>query len=187
MTPIAYVPSKIERPMLVLDVPSSWVGIESILADLVGHFCKEHKSVVEFGVEHGYSTVALSNFFDSVIGVDTFLGDQHTGTHESYFEVTCERLKSYENVRLDAMSWQAWTMLHEDEQFDLVHIDIEHTYEQTYGCGLWSVKHSPVVIFHDTLSFPDVMQACKDLASQYKMDFYNYEQSYGLGILVGGI
>jgi hypothetical protein len=187
MNPIAYEPAHVQRPERVLDVPSAWVGIESILPDLVGRFCTGRKSALEFGVEHGYSTVALSNFFDSVVGVDTFLGDQHTGTHESYYEATRDRLKPYENIKLESMSWQAWTLLHEDERFDLVHIDIEHTWEQTYGCGMWAARHSPCVIFHDTLSFSDVMRAVSEIAEQRSMAFYNFPENSGLGILVGAV
>ena len=185
MNPIAYEPSRIERPALVLDsVPSAWSGIESILADLVGRFCKQHKSALEFGVEHGYSMVALSNFFDSMIGVDTFLGDQHTGTHPSIFEEVRDRLHPYGNIKLFANSWQEWTELNPGGSYDLVHIDIEHTWEQTFPCGVWAARHALVVIFHDTRSFPDVFRACEDIAAQEKMDFYNWEENYGLGILV---
>ena len=59
-----------------------------------------------------------------------------------------------------------------------------HTYEDTYKCGEWCVNNCKVTIFHDTLSFPDVYKACQDLSIKYNLDFYNYEDSHGLGILV---
>ena len=40
--------------------------------------CGRLGALREFGVERGYSTAALSCFFDSVTGVDTFQGDIHT-------------------------------------------------------------------------------------------------------------
>ena len=63
-------------------------------------------------------------------------------------------------------------------------IDIVHTYNETFECGEWSINHSDIVVFHDTISFPDIKRVCEDLARLYNLEFYNYPHSHGLGILV---
>lgn len=184
-----YTPKSRVTPARVLPIGSAWQGLESVLADLLDTFHVGRRSALEFGVEHGYSTVALSNFFEHVTGVDTFIGDQHAGVHADQYEQEIERLRPYPNITLIQASWQdfttpkPWTYfgsLH----YDLIHIDIEHTFEQTYGCGKWALQHSPIVIGHDTESFPEVKRAFCDLADEFGLSFFNYPHSYGLGILI---
>src|ERR1700722_18622091 len=76
---VAYTPKQRRMPPRSLEVFSSWKGIESILESLISEFNIGRNKCLEFGVERGYSTAALSCFFDSVTGVDTFMGDKHTG------------------------------------------------------------------------------------------------------------
>ena len=184
MKPIPWEPPYRYAPPRLIDVPSAWGGNEAVLKPLIEQFCEETDIALEFGVEHGYSTVALSNFFQRVIGVDTFLGDIHTGKHDSYYPATKERLLVYPNIELVEASWQSWTAANESEHADLIHVDIEHTYEQTYGCLAWSVQHAPVVIFHDPLSFADVMKSAEDVSEQFGLQFYCWNWFAGLGILV---
>jgi hypothetical protein len=63
-------------------------------------------------------------------------------------------------------------------------VDIVHTYEHTYRCGLWSAQHSKCTLFHDTESFFDVKMAVVDIARATGKRFYNFRQCYGLGIVV---
>lgn len=192
---IEFVPTDFYTPPLLLgdDVPSAWKDIVPGLKYIFDRFKVKRNLALEFGVEWGFSTVALSNFFDRVFGVDTFLGDQHSGTHESWYEDTRKRLEPYKNIRLINKSWQDFTETYESlallspsrPPIDFIHVDIEHTYEQTYGCGEWAVQHSPVVAFHDTWSFRPVMKACEDLARENGLQFYDwYEGAAGFGILV---
>ena len=99
------------------------------------------------------------------------------------FNDTKSYLASYPNVELVRSMYQDFIKEH-DEQYDFAHVDIVHTYEDTYACGEWCVNHADVVVFHDTMLFPEVMQACKDLSDKYNMEFHNYEECYGLGILI---
>ena len=117
-----------------------------------------------------------------VIGVDTFEGDIHSTLKENHLDKTKDLLKEFENIKLIKSDYKDF-IINNDETYDLIHIDIIHDYENTYSCGEWAVNHSPIVIFHDTISFPDVMNACKDLSIKYKLEFYNYPNSNGLGIL----
>ena len=72
----------------------------------------------------------------------------------------------------------------DDEQYDFAHVDIIHTYEDTYECGLWAVEHSKCCIFHDTESFSEVRKAVRDIAKHTGKTVLNYPYSHGLGIIV---
>jgi hypothetical protein len=184
MTPIIYTPKKLISPPRMIDVPSAWVGNELIIEDIIERFKITPKRCIEFGVQHGWSTAALANYFTHVIGVDTFAGDEMAGIGDPdhTFHGTQEALKDFPNITLARTSYQDW--IRKDESwYDLIHVDIIHTYEDTYPCGRWACEASDVVIFHDTLAFPEVMAAVKDLASDADMYFYNYPHAYGLGIL----
>ena len=163
---IEYIP-KIRDTPSVVKVVSAWCDIPTILKDIIVTFNINPQTALEFGVEYGYSTSALANYFTKVIGVDTFMGDIHSNTKRNHYKVTKRTLKNrYKNI------------------YDLIHIDIVHTYNETYECGEWAVNHSKVVIFHDTISFDEVKKACYDLSTKYGLEFYNYPDSHGLGILI---
>lgn len=180
---LTYVPENREWPVLANQQESAWGNIPTIIKDIIDRFGLKTNKAIEFGVEFGYSTSAIANYFDEVVGVDIFTGDQHAGFKGDIYEITKSNLKVFKGVSLVKQSYQDFTASH-DERYDFAHVDIVHTYEDTYACGEWCVKHADVVIFHDTLSFPDVYQACLDLSNNYNLEFYNYEESYGLGILV---
>lgn len=179
----AYVPKRRVLPARVLHVNTAWKGIESILSDLITRFGIGSSRCLEFGVEHGYSTAALSCFFDTVTGVDTFIGDKHTRNRNDLYAETAERLTDFQNIQLVRTDYRDW-IVQDDSLYDLVHVDIVHTYVDTFACGLWSAMHSQCVIFHDTESFPAVKRAVSDIARRTGKRFYNFEESYGLGILV---
>lgn len=180
---LPYVPQRREPPPRVLEPATAWKGIESILADLIERFDVGNQRCLEFGVEYGYSTVALSAFFASVTGVDTFCGDIHTENKSDIFAQTSQRLSCFNNIRLVRSDYRDW-IAKDDTSYDLIHVDIVHTYSHTFACGLWSVQHASCVLFHDTLSFPAVKRAVIDIARETGKRFYNFEESYGLGILV---
>ena len=177
--PIPYVPGYHLQPKRELHAPSAWKGIPNILPCLFHDFQVGTKLCVEFGVEHGYSTVAFSEHFHTVIGVDTFLG---LGHNDHFFDLVKGNLKPYDNIELMAVRWQDFITFC-DMQIDLIHVDIDHNYEDTHTAAAWAVLHAPVVVLHDTLSYPDVMRACSDIAESTGIRFYNFEESHGLGIL----
>jgi hypothetical protein len=180
---IPYVPEHRQAPPRVLTTVTAWKGIESILGDMIEKFHIGTDSCLEFGVEFGYSAAALSSFFNSVIGVDTFLGDKHTRIDEDLYETTVNRLSCFENIKLIRSNYQDW--IRSDNNFyDLIHVDIVHTYKDTFACGMWSALHSNCTIFHDTESFPAVLAAVTDISRKTGKKFYNFEESNGLGILV---
>jgi hypothetical protein len=179
---LPYIPIHRQLPSRVLPVDSAWKGIESVLSDLISRFDIGTSRSLEFGVEHGYSTAALSCFFDSVTGVDAFLGDKHTFMRDLYAE-TSSRLSDFDNIRVVRCDYRDW-IKQDDSFYDLIHVDIIHTYIDTFACGLWSVEHSKCVLFHDTESFPAVKRAVIDIARESGKTFHNFKESFGLGILV---
>jgi len=178
-----YVPHRRVTPTRNLPVISAWEGIQNILSDLIERFDIKTDRCLEFGVEFGFSTVALSSYFKSVVGVDTFGGDMHTANKQNIYEETVSRLSPYENIKLVRSDYRNFIEA-EHGSFDLIHVDIVHTFADTFACGLWSAKHSSCTLFHDTESFPQVKQAVVEIARATGKTFYNYQESFGLGILV---
>lgn len=185
---IEYVPKIRDTPKIVdtqkiVDVLSAWGDIPTILKDIIITFNINPQIALEFGVEYGYSTSALANYFTKVVGVDTFTGDIHSYPKENHLKITKRILKYYTNIELIKSNYQDFIKI-DNNIYDLIHIDIVHTYNETYECGEWAVNHSKVVIFHDTISFDEVKKVCYDLSTKYGLEFYNYPDSHGLGILI---
>ena len=180
---VKYVPTHRTPPAHGVNIISAWKGIENILADMIERFDLPRERCLEFGVEYGFSTVALSSFFKEVTGVDTFTGDEHTLSQVDIYEETINRLSPYKNIRLIRSDYRDY-IAQDSTMYDLIHVDIVHTYADTFACGLWSAHHSKCVIFHDTQSFAAVKVAVRDIARITGKTFYNFEESNGLGILV---
>lgn len=187
MTPVEiqpYTPKFYVKLPSIAEVGTAWNGIDEILYDIVARFDVPQNHALEFGVQFGYSTSALANVFQEVTGVDTFIGDVHAGYLPDHYAETRERLKQWPNIQLVQARYQDFIALEAERQYDLIHVDIVHTFDETCECGLWAVKHSPVVLFHDTLSFSAVMRAVTTVAAESGYRFYNFEPCHGLGILV---
>ncbi|HNR08864.1 MAG TPA: class I SAM-dependent methyltransferase [Saprospiraceae bacterium] len=161
---------------------SAWKGLEEIIPSILQQFHIPKNHCLEFGVEYGFSTAIFAQLFDEVIGVDTFEGDAHAGYQDTYQKAR-ENLKSYPNVTLVKSSYQEF-IHRQDRQYDLCHVDIIHTYKDTFTCGDWAASHCKCVLFHDTVSFPQVRQAVFDIARKHGKIFYNYPFHHGLGIIV---
>jgi len=170
----------------MVEVRSAWGGIPEILKDIINRFNIKMNVALEFGVERGYSTSALANYFKRVIGVDTFRYNISDLSQErpSEFYYVLKLLRTYPNIQLIESLFEDFIQYDIYDNYDLIHIDIIHKYEPTFICGEWSMKHSGCVLFHDTISCPEVMKAVQDLSDLYKFEFYNYKKSNGLGILI---
>ena len=177
-----YIPTNRYEPRLI-SVDSAWGNIPTILKDVIERFNLKQDLALEFGVEYGYSTSAISNYFTNVIGVDTFEGDPHSGFKDNHLEATTNNLIDFNNIQLVKSDYKDYIKDNNDI-YDMIHIDIIHNYNETFECGEWSINHSKCVIFHDTLSFPEIMRVCEDLSIKHNLEFYNYEESHGLGILI---
>lgn len=160
---------------------SPWGGIAYVIKQLLEDFNVGRGQALEFGCEYGYSTAVLANYFDRVVAVDVFTGDIHSGPRQNFLQETQKNLIDFPNIELIQSDYRDFEI---KETFDLVHIDIVHTYEDTLACGQKALKVAPVLLLHDTVSFPDVFRAMLDLAAEFNCDAYNYLADYGLGILV---
>ena len=188
MTEHPYIPTTRIKPRRVLEnplCPSSWAGIESILADLLDRFAVGRMCALEFGCEFGYSAIALSNFFGLVETVDPFGQMAYDGREMKI--VARENLAPYNNIILHEQPWreyvERYNQLPQPMNWNLIHIDAEHTYREAYDNGLWAIQHAPIVLFHDTESFECVKQAVWDLAECNNKQFHNFVEFHGLGIL----
>jgi hypothetical protein len=181
---INYLPTKIDTPKKLIQSKSeAWVGLEKIILDIIEFSKIRPNSALEFGVEFGYSTAVLANYFTKVVGVDIFTGDAHAGYHGDIFDMTKNNLSGFKNIRLIKSDYRDYISSNK-EMFDMIHVDIIHTYEDTYACGLWSAEHSKCTIFHDTQSFIEVKKAVSDIAKRTHKKFYNYRKCNGLGIVI---
>jgi hypothetical protein len=178
-----YVPKLVVEHDRLPNVPTSWNGLERIIPDIIRRFCGGKSYLaLEFGVWHGYSTAALANHFRRVIGVDIFEGDLLAGTTAPMLETTAKTLEPWPNIELRKESYQRFFTYHYFQP-ELIHIDILHTYEDTFACGAIALTRAECVIFHDTISFTEVRRAVGDLSQIFGRKFYNYYDSEGLGIL----
>ena len=179
---IPFTPDLSTPPKLLTDIPTGWGPCEQAIASIIERFNVKRHLMLEFGVEYGFSTAAFSNFFDIVIGVDHFKGDEHSGGKEE-FGPTFQRLLPFRNITLDRCDYKDWISRVTYPHFDLIHIDIVHTFVDTFVLGDWAVNHAPVVLFHDTLSFSGVMAACEAIAKKSGKEFYNWNCINGLGVI----
>jgi autotransporter strand-loop-strand O-heptosyltransferase len=181
---VEFIPVERDNPKLAEQpMGSAWGNIPTILKDIIERFNIDTTRALEFGVEYGYSTSAISAYFDEVIGVDIFTGDIHSGLKNEHLMETLGYLEPFKNISLIKSDYKDF-IRNNNEIYGLTHIDIIHDFEHTYECGEWAVQHSRVTIFHDTESFSEVKRACQELANNFDLEFYNYKESYGLGILV---
>lgn len=181
---INYLPAKIDLPKKLIHSKSqAWVGLEKIILDIIEFSKISPNSALEFGVEFGYSTAVLANYFKKVTGVDIFTGDSHAGHFGDIYEMTKSNLIGFNNIELIKSDYRDY-ISSDNGTYDLIHVDIIHTYEDTLACGLWSAEHSQCTIFHDTQSFPDVKKAVADIAKRTNRKFYNYRKCNGLGIVI---
>ena len=132
------------------------------------------------------STNKYNCYFNKVIGVDTFREDYDyvSPNRESKLYDTLRLLKGYNNIQLIQGLFEDFIKETVFDRYDLIHVDLIHTYDMTFMCGEWSLQHSDCVLFHDTVIRPEVLRAVTDLSAKYDYEFYNYPEKYGLGILV---
>lgn len=170
-------------PYIIEDRISAWKGLENYIIPIMNEFSIQPNLMLEFGVDYGYSTKLFSKIFKKVIGVDTFLSDIHTEHNQGddfYYEV--KNFLNNSNIDLLRMNYKSFIKNNTDF-YDLIHIDIIHTYTETFECAEWSINHSNVVILHDTISFPEINKVCEDLKLKYNLNYYNIPNHHGLGIL----
>jgi predicted O-methyltransferase YrrM len=187
MKPIEYIPETLNNPRLH-KVPTAWGDIPQIIKDIIIRFELDTKIAVDIGTATGYSASAFANYFDKVITLDTFKGDSGEIKSDdpiNSYKVVKKSLSDagFNNIEVIQSDFRDF-IKDNDNKYNIIHIDIVHLYDPTFECGEWAVNHADCVVFHDTMSFPEVMKAVEDLSEKYNLRFFNYTKSWGLGILV---
>jgi methyltransferase family protein len=150
-------------------------------------------SIVELGVYYGYSYLTFCqavrdlNLSSRCFGIDTWRGDEQTGTYgEDVYEQLCR-----DNGRYAAFSRLIHSTFDDaydqfaDGSIDLLHIDGCHFYEAVrHDFEKWRIKLSDraVVLFHDT-NEPDfgVFKLWAELRTRYR--HFEFLHGHGLGAL----
>jgi hypothetical protein len=170
-------------PYKLSDYVSAWKGLENYILPIINNFGIKTDTMLEFGVDYGYSTDIFSKVFKKVIGVDSFISDPYLGHDQGdiFYKNIKEQFKG-SNIELCRSSYQDF-IKDNNNRYDLIHIDIIHTYKETYECAEWAIMHSNVVLLHDTYSFPEMHRVCRDLSLKHKWGFINIKECHGLGVL----
>jgi hypothetical protein len=186
---IDYIPKQFDYPK-VIEVTSAWEPLAPVIKDIITQFKLKRRIALEFGVERGYSTSALANYFKTVLGVDPFNWVFGDGADRSYDAVK-EGLKEFPNIYLyNQMSDEFIKLNPVSARYDLIHIDIgyeTHCYETTFPSAKWAVQHSNCVLLHDIFSFPEINQVCEELSAEYGFDYYGYREPMGPAGIVCGL
>ncbi len=169
----------------LIDVPSAWKGLENYIESIIEECGITPNSALEVGVDNGYSTHILSELFKEVVAVDDFrvgfIGRQTKEQADAQFANVYSTLKD-RNIQLVREDFNTYKDKISDKRFDLIHIDADHSFEATLEQLTWALEHSNLVIAHDTISFPTVMQACEKVIGN-GVEFYNIPNHHGLGVL----
>jgi len=185
---INYVPTIFDDPKCV-QVTSAWEPMRPVIKDIIKRFKLGKRSALEFGVERGYSTTVLANYFSRVLGVDPFNWTFGDGADRG-FDAVKKLIAEWQNILLIQALANEFTRCFPYDQFDLIHIDIgyeTHCYETTMPAAEWAVRHSKCVLLHDIFSFPEIDQVCKELAAIHDLDYYGYSEPIGAAGVVCGL
>ena len=170
------------------EIGTAWNG-HRVFAEWLISIIKP-KTVVDLGVDYGYSTfvfansMIVNNINGNVYGVDLFEGDMHTGFRNTYNEVIKKKEKY--NLSLLEIIKMDFTDLSKDWYIpiDLLHIDGLHTYnaiKNDFNCWNNKVSENGIILFHDVTSFPDdVGKYFFEIQGWRKLYFTH---SAGLGVL----
>jgi len=139
---------------------------------------------VELGVDWGYSSFLLALHSKGLVyGVDCFDQSKHNlradGDYQFVLDVKNKlKLNNLEIIKgyFDDVV-KTW-----DKEIDLLHIDGLHDYQNCKNdCDNWAplLKENGVILFHDTVSYPDGVGL---FFSQLEVPKVNFANSAGLGV-----
>ena len=174
-------------PDWIESIISAWTGHHIFAEWLVNEI--KPKTIVELGVDYGYSAFVLSNALKrnnidgKLYGVDLFQGDAHTGFRNTY-DFVMEYKTKYNVDTLEIITSEFTELSNKwDLPIQLLHIDGFHTYEAVkndFNCWSKHVVEDGIIIFHDVTSFPDdVGKFFNEIEGGYKLYFTH---SAGLGV-----
>lgn len=171
------------RQEILSQLPTAWRANERVV-DAITELLVP-KTIVDLGVDWGFSSFVFADRFPNaqVYGVDWFQGDQHAGFRNTYETVHAirEDLK-FNNLVLVSGDF-AEVARYWNKPIDVLHIDGEHTYEAVTKNYLdWRVFVPPtgLILFHDTVSFPDTVGR---FFEELDVPKFNFVEENGLGIV----
>lgn len=174
----------------ILYKDSAWKDNTDFAVKLVETF--NPKVIVELGVDYGYSSFCFAYpKIGHVYGLDWFKGDG-VDWKNNYTEIDnlpvvnqkYEELK--ESFGINNITFikgdfnetcKVW-----DKKIDILHVDGLHYYKnvkEDFENWIKFCKNDSIILFHDTLSFPDDVGKFFNELEDYK---HNIEVRYGLGI-----
>jgi len=158
------------------------------------------KLFVELGVYEGWSYNAFCQAVKtletetSCYGIDTWIGDEHTGFYEEnvYQELLQYQDKEYAKFsHLLRMTFDKGLAYFSDGSIDLLHIDGLHTYgtvKHDFESWLPKMSEKGVILLHDTdvreRNF-GVWKLWEEISEKYPS--FNFNYGYGLGIVAVGL
>ena len=175
-----------------MDKNAKIYAIKNILSAWTGHFDfarwsvnrLQPTTVVDLGVDYGFSTFAFAlDEIGTVYGVDWFEGDANAGFRNVYDKVVnFKNTYQFDNVEIIKADFnelaKTW-----GKTIDILHIDGYHIYDAVSNdFRTWSpfVRKGGLIMFHDTLSFPDDVGR---FFNELELPKINFPQSYGLGVV----
>ena len=185
------IPYELKNPgyPTVLQVPSAWEPLRHVIKDILLRFKIKRFNALEFGVERGYSTVVLAQYFKRVIGVDPFNWDFGDGEDRGFWGAA-KLLRDYNNIQLIPVMSDEYIKYPIFDKYDLIHLDIgyeTHCYATTFPSAEWAVQHCDCILLHDIFSFPEINQVCEELSAKYGFEYYGYEEPIGPAGMVCGL
>jgi predicted O-methyltransferase YrrM len=172
------------------EIPSAWKGHREFAEWLVFYMMPE--TVVELGVDYGYSSMVFANALEQstskgvVYGIDLFEGDAHAGFRNTY-EFVMELKKTHELNCLKIIRGEfsniatLWK-----RPIQILHIDGLHTYDAVKtDFETWSpfVSEDGIILFHDVVAFHEVGEYFDSLSGEEGRYKAYFPHSAGLGIL----
>lgn len=166
-------------------VVSAWTGHRKFAEWIVTQY--SNPTVVELGVDYGYSTFVFANALKgttgTIYGIDLFAGDVHAGYRNTY-EGVLKNIKDHDVTNIEIIMGdfthvsKLW-----NKPINILHIDGLHTYEAVKNDFTnWSkfVDDNGIVLFHDTaIQHFGIKDFFRELSGGHRLYFTH---SAGLGI-----
>jgi hypothetical protein len=161
--------------------------------------CLRPRLLVELGVQSGNSFNAFCQAVKTLgagtkcYGVDTWKGDEHTGSYDAaiFADLQAYQQREYgEFASLLQMPFDQALPYFSDGSVDLLHIDGYHTYEavrQDFDTWLPKMSDRGVILFHDIAVRErgfGVWRLWEEISAKYPSLAFHH--GYGLGVLAVG-
>lgn len=173
-------------------IVSAWTGHGPFACKLVEKL--QPQITVELGVDYGFSFLCfLLGGYGTVYGIDSFEGDPSAGVRDTFSQFItnlCELKGKYPSLNSDmkiikgyfndkAKEWCTSV----SKPIDILHIDGAHDYDSIKGDYTnWMplTNYSGLILFHDTLSFPNTVGK---VYNEIYYPKFNFLHTHGLAVV----